>query len=375
MSKKLLWILISAIVVAAVLVAYVTKKPAEQGTIKIGVLAPLTGNRSLLGERIRNGMELAKEDILREGAVKSIEIIYEDACLPKDAVSAAQKLVTLNKVSIIGGSLCLIGLVPVIPIAEQNKIITFNTAANPDSVLNKPYVFSTNVSIKSDAEKLADYAYNKLRARSAAIVYLNTPFGQDYNKFITASFESLGGKILTSETKVLDAIDFRTELTKIKASNPDVVFVIYLVNSLGNLLKQARELGIRSKILGHYEAEDPTVLKFAGEAAEGFTISSSEPTTKTEQITSFEQRYQKRFGSLPDVLASNAYDALNLQVIAYKKCSGQPDCMREELHKVNNYSGVSGVITILPDGSTAKPTVFKVVKNGKFVKIDAGSPN
>src|SRR3989344_5839970 len=106
--------------------------------VKIGVIAPLTGNFSIFGERIRNAMELALEDI---SIGKEVKIIYEDACSPKEAVSAAKKLIEVDKVSWLGGSFCLVGFVPIITLTEENKMIAFNTAPNPDSILNHPYVF------------------------------------------------------------------------------------------------------------------------------------------------------------------------------------------------------------------------------------------
>ena len=134
-------------------------------------------------------------------------------------------------------------------------------------------------------------------------------------------------------------------------------------------LKEARELGINSTILGNSESEDPNMLRVAGDAAEGYIISSSEPKEKTRKIAIFEKKYENEFGTLPDVLAANAYDSLMLQILSYEKCHGDSDCMIIELHKVKGYSGVSGMININQDGSTAKQNVFKIVKDKQFIAI------
>ena len=149
--------------------------------------------------------------------------------------------------------------------------------------------------------------------------------------------------------------------------DPDVLLIIHFGSSLGNAIKQARELGITATMMGDYESEDPTVLEFAGDAAEGFIISSSQPKERSAAVVSFEKRYQEHYGEFPDVLAANGYDALQLQVRSYVACAGDTDCMAEKLATTKDYSGVSGVITINPsDHSTKKSTVFKVVKDGKF---------
>lgn len=365
--KKVIWIVIAVVVlIAFVLVRNSQESNAE--TIKIGVIAPLTGNFAVLGERIKNGFELAKEDILKEEIVGSLEIVIEDACQPAQAVSAAQKLINIDEVDILGGSFCVVGFVPVVPIFEEAKILTFNTAPNPDSVLNKKYVISTNSSIKEKSEQIAQYAYDKLGARTVAVIYYNTQLGLDYNKYLSETFERAGGKVISSEVTLVDATDFRTQLTKIKGSDIDVIFVVQLANPLGNLLKQARELGIQSVIMGNSSNEDPTVIQSAGIAAEGFVIASDEPFPKTDKINDFATRYKEKFGQEADVFAANSYDALWLQVEAYLECDGEVECMLENLHQVKNYPGVSGNITIREDGSASKPTIFKVVKNGQFVR-------
>lgn len=350
---------------------FVAEKRVEKNDIiKIGVLAPLTGDFAVLGERIRNGMELAKIDLVSKNIVRQdeVKVVYMDACKPEETLSATQKLLNIDKVSMIGGSFCLIGLPSILPMAKEKNIVIFNTAANPDFVLNQDDIFSTNFSIKNDAEKMARYARENLRAKTAAIVYLQTPFGDDYKKYLTEYFEKTGGKVLISEGKLLDAADFRTEITKIKVKNPDVIFVVHLASPLGNFLKQTKELNVQAHLIGHYEAEDPTIIKIAGDAAEGFIISSSEPSP-SDTVLRFKEEYKNKFGEEPDVLASNAYDSFMLEITLYKKCSGDIRCLKSELHNVKDYQGVSGVITINPDGSSNKPTIFKIVKDGKFQNL------
>ncbi|MDD5163150.1 MAG: ABC transporter substrate-binding protein [Candidatus ainarchaeum sp.] len=371
MNNKLILGITIAATIAIIFFAGCTQQQPENGKeIKIGALVPLTGNYSVLGNRIKNGMELAKQDLLVENPNKQIELVFEDACQPKDAVTAIQKMIEVDKINLIGGSFCLVGLVPIIPITEEKKMIVFNTAANPDSVLNHPYVFSTNKSIKSDAAGMANFALQKLNAKTAVTVFYNTPLGQDFNKHLTETFIAGNGTVLSTQMVELNAVDFRTELTKIKEQKPDVIFIIQLSNSLGLFLKQAKELGIEAKIMSHSEAEDPNVLATAAEAAEGFIISSSEPKIKTKEILDFKEKYSKAFGAEPDILAATAYDSLKLQVIAFEKCNGSSDCMAEEFHKTKNYAGASGNITINANGSSDKPTNFKIVKNGKFVPYE-----
>ena len=372
MTKKSIVVLI--ILVALVIGLSASRSNSEvinSREVKIGVLAPLTGQISVLGERMRNGMELAVEDLLAAGTVDSLEIIYEDACFPKESVNAAKKLIEADKVKIIGGSFCLLGIDAVVPLSESAEVVLFNTAANPDSVLNRDFVFSTNVAIRDDARKLAEYAYNELGARKAAMIHFDSSFGENYKRYFAQYFAELGGELVYSVGKTLDATEFRTEVAQVKAADPDVFLAIHFGASLGNILKEAYQLGLDVPTLGHYEAEDPTVLNFAGAAAEGFTISSSQPDVRTKTVTRFERNYQDRYGEMPDVLASNSYDSIMLQVMAYVECDGDTSCIATVLENTKDYQGVSGSITIdATDHSTKKETIFKVVQDGQFVPVN-----
>lgn len=365
-SKFFIFLLIVVIVSWALKTKFTPDK--KSSTIKIGVLAPLTGNFEVMGERLKNGMELAKNELLKDNPKLELNIIYEDACESKASLSAFQKLTQINKVSIIGGAICSWGFVPLLPALEERKIINFFTATNPDAVLNRPYTFSTNVSIKDDGKKLAEFAITQLKAKTSAIIYLQSPFGEDYNKYISENFKRLGGQVLTQVGKPTNAQEFRTELTKIKQLKPDVIFTIHFGSPLGNIIKQAREMGITAPLIGDYESEDPTIIEYAGQATEGFIFSSSDLLTETPDVIIFKQKYKQNYNLEADVVASNAYDSLKLQVQAYLTCTGEPNCMALELHKIKNYSGASGIITINQDGVATKPTAFKIIKQGKFIK-------
>jgi len=368
--KNIKWII--GVLFITLVVIFTTRNQTTQtnNNLTIGALAPLTGQVSVLGERMRNGMELAREDIVDQYEIDELDIIYEDACDAKSSLNASRKLVQVNNVPIIASSFCLPGIDAVAPFTEENDVIFLNTAANPETTLNKNYVFSTNFTIANDSENIANYIVNELKAKTAAMIHLDTSFGESYRNNFTTSFESVDGQLITSEAKLLDATDFRIELTKIKEADPDVLIIIHFGSSLGNAIKQARELGLDMPIIGDYESEDTTVLEFAGEAAEGLIISSSTPEIESNKVLSFKQRYIAKYGEEPDVLATNAYDAVMLSVSRYLACDRDVKCTKDALESVSKYEGVSGLITIDPDDhSVIKPNIFKIVKDGKFVEI------
>jgi branched-chain amino acid transport system substrate-binding protein len=362
-------ILVAVLVLVAIVIVFIASKQDNGTDFRVGVIAPVTGNFAVLGERVKNGFTLAQEDLAREENYK-VDVIIEDACQPKDAVSALKKLVENNKIDILGGSFCVTGFVSIIPFLEQYDIVGVNLAPNPDSVIGQKYVVSTNTSIKRKGTELGRFAADKLKAKTAAIIYYNTPLGEDYRKYFKESFEARGGNVVATQMTLVDATDFRTELTKVREQKPDVIFLVQLAKPLANLLRQSRELGIESIMLGNSQNEDLSVLKVAGIAAESFYISSDDPTPRTEVSANFDKRYEERFGQRADVFARNAYDALMLETNAYRYCGKSSECLLKELHAVKNYSGVSGLITIEQDGTAEKGTSFKVVRDGKFVLFE-----
>ena len=369
--KKIIWIIIILLIIWGVVALVGDKNELRKdNAFRVGVIAPLTGNFGVLGERVKNGFEMAKADLIKNEVIDDIDIIYEDVCQPKGAVSAVQKLINIDEIDILGGSFCVVGFVPSIPILEEAEIVYFNTAPNPDSVIGKKHLISTNSSIQEKGQQIAKFAYDKLNGRTASIIYYNTPLGVDYNKYLSETFEKSGGKILSSEITLVDATDFRTQLTKIKQLKPDILFVVQLANPLGNLLKQADELDVDSVIVGNSSNEDPSIISTAGLSAEGFVIASDEPFPKNEKINDFAIRYSELYGQDADVFAANAYDALTLQVTVFNKCGDDNACMLEELHNIKDFEGVSGNITIKDDGTAEKPTIFKIIKDGEFVRYE-----
>ncbi|MFA6432232.1 MAG: ABC transporter substrate-binding protein [Candidatus Paceibacterota bacterium] len=364
MNKKIIWTILVVIIIVVIIALFGRSKPVE-GTIRVAAAIPLTGNYASIGEKIKNGLEAARADIEAKDGTK-VEIVYEDACLPKEITSAVQKLINIDKITIIN-QFCAVGIVPALVITEPAKVISVEIAANVDDLLGKQYFFSPNFAVRDNAKTIAEFAVNDLKAKKAAFIYYNTQFGKDYTKYTSARFKELGGTVVADEMTNLDVMDFKTNLAKIKVGNPDVIFVTQLTGALATIIKQARDQGLDIPIVGNYQNEDPTVLSAAGPAAEGFIISSADPAILSANYSAFRESFEEVYKVQPDVFASNAYDALHIEVAAMKKCGNDTDCIRSEIHKIKDYKGVSGTITINADGVAVKPTVFKVVKDGKFV--------
>lgn len=332
-------------------------------SVKIGNLLPLNLNLMSVANKMKNGIELAREDLLEKYKGNlAIEIHNVNGCYEQDTIPAVQKFIH-DGVSIIGTSFCLFGHIPILPLTEANKIITFNTAANPDVVLNKRFAFSTNTEVKQQAMEMATFAYSKLSSRKSVFMHLDTPFGRDYHKYFARKFESLGGQLLFNIPVMPNGTVDAETIIKIKDAKPDVIVTAHFGVPLGLFIKQVRTIGITAPILANYEGEDSDVLDAAGIAAEGMIFHSPDSDVKSSTTEKFEKRYIRRFGVRPDVITTNSYDAIVLGVESYLECHGDRECMRDYIYKIKEYDGVSGAITIKSNGATDKPSTFKIIKN------------
>ncbi|MEI7960843.1 MAG: ABC transporter substrate-binding protein [archaeon] len=340
LKKK--FVLISFLIIAILVVGFllnfsntgfftVSQTTSSSQTLKVGALVPLTGAYASIGSSVRNGLDLAKADLVKQNPNRDLQLIYEDACMPKDTVGAFTKLAEVDKINFLGADFCIIGFVPVIPLAQERKMLAFNVATNPDLMINQPFIYSFNKSIKSDSFEIVKMSREKLKAKTAAVVFYNTQLGLDYNNYLATYFEASGGEVVYTLNTELTNTDFRFELTKIKEKNPDVVFVILLSNQLGSFIKQARELGLSSTLISQYTAEDKVVLDSAQGSAEGVIISSLEQNEVTPKMAEFKKNYFAKYGKSPDVIAAIAYDSLVIEVNAFEKCGGVTSCMENEI--------------------------------------------
>lgn len=341
--------------------------------VKIGNLLPLNPDLLDVAKTIKNSVDLAAEDLHKKyGDRLLIQFFNVNGCYASESIPAVQSFIR-DGVSIIGSSFCLFGHIPILPLIEAHKIITFNTAANPDVTLNKRFAFSTNVEVRDQAAKMAEFAYRRLGRRSAVTMHLDTPFGHDYSKYFGRRFQELGGRFLLNFPNAPNGKNFRTMIDKIKALNPDIIVTAHFGVPLGLFIKEVRKAKITVPILGNYEAEDQTIINRAGNAAEGVMMATSQPEKNTKAMEIYSRRYIRRFGIEPDDIATNTYDDIVLGVETFIRCSGDRDCMARELHKVEKYPGASGEITIQASGATRKPTEFKIVRNHTFIYFDSQS--
>lgn len=345
----------------------VTNKQTEtKGATKIGSILPLTGDTAEIGLRAQEAVNFALEEINAAGGVNGarMEVIFEDGrCNSKSAADAANKLVNLDKVQLIIGGLCSGETLAAAPIAEQNKVVMLSPCSSAPKVSDAgDYIFRDYPSDTFQGSFGAEYVYNKLGIKKVAILHTIGDWGNGIKDTFKKRFLELGGQIVAEESFEQDATDMKTQLTKIKAANPQLVYMPAYTQGAALILKQAKELGINAKFLDGDAGDDPNIIKLAGDAAEGFRATVAAPGSAT-----FAQRFGQKFGHEPIVCTTYSYDAAKIAAEVLKKAGNDGTKIKNELYKVKNYAGETGSISFDRNGDrTTAEYIIKEVRNGKF---------
>ena len=361
------------IVIGAVLLYVRYHSTSNASVIKIGYVSPLTGDAATYGEPMKNAASLAVQEINDAGGVngKKLEIMYEDSkCYGNDALSAVQKLVSIDGVKILDGLACAGDVLTIAPVVEQSKILTLAPGASgPEVSLAGDYIFQVDPSTTVALQLLSVLVHKNYK--DMAMISEETSFATANKDYFTKIFQSLGGKIVSSETYSSNTKDFRGILAKIKAAKPSAIFVNPQTEITGGLIiKQARELGIMAQFFGLDILSGPTVRKISGSASEGLTlITVPDLDPHNKQAESFLAKYKTEFGEPPFALyLAAAYDSVNIIAQAIKKVGENPTKLKDYLYHMPDYHGAVGVYHFDRNGDIVGINfIVKKVKSGNLL--------
>ncbi|MDE2868328.1 MAG: ABC transporter substrate-binding protein [Chloroflexota bacterium] len=312
-----------------------TSKP-----FRIGVMESLTGAGETYGTVASQAKQMALDEINAAGGVngRPLEFIVEDSkCNAQDAITAYRKLTEVDGVKIILGTSCSGAMLGVAPLAEADGIILFSgLASNPDIANAGDYIFRTQI---SDIQ-VGIGTGNVLWAdgiRALATITETTDYAEGVRRTTAAQFEKRGGQIVAEEHYATDVTDFRSQLEKLLAANPDALHVSPQSEfAAGTIVKQARELGYEGPIYAETVSVGATALEIAGDAATGMkaiTADLDPDNAKGQEVlANFRKRYD--YVTLPWHLGS-AYDDVYIAAECLKQtgddqdADGFRDCMYE----------------------------------------------
>lgn len=352
-------------------------------TISVGSLNSMTGLNSTFGTSCDAGIRLAAEERNQAGGVlgKKIHIATADTeSSPEKTLNAVSKLLNRDRVVAVLGEVASSRSIAAAPECQRASVPLLSPAStNPRVTQQGDYIFRACFTDDFQGLLIAQFTAQNLKLKRAAML---TDVKNDYStgltKVLEESFPKLGGTIVARAQYSAGEQNFKTQLTTLKESNPEIIFLPGYYTEIAMIVTQARELGITCPFIGGDGWDSEVTLKNGGAAVNGcyFTnhYAATDPNPKVQQfVEKFKQRYD---GKVPDAMAVLGYDAANILCDAIAR-AGSTDGpkLRQAIGQTKEYPGVTGAITIGPDRNAVKPGVVMEIKDGKFVMVTRVAPS
>ena len=354
-------------------------KGADGDTIKVGGLLEMTGGSASFGISGKNGIDLALKKINEKGVLggKKLSLVVADTkSEASEATNGMQKLISQDKVVAVIGPNQSSAVIASGAINNGAKVVDITPmGTNPDVTVDpktkqvKPYSFRTCFIDPFQGTVMASFASNELKVKKAAIYIDNTSdYAKGLAQFFKENFIKNGGQVVIEEAYLQKDTDFKSTLTKIKAAQPDFIYIPGYYQEVGLIVKQAREMGINVPMAGGDGWDSAKLPEIAGKAALENTFFSSlySPDDTSDLNKEFVAEYKKAYNTNPDVLAALAYDSTLLVAKAIEDAgSADPAKIAEAMAKIKGFKGVSGEVTFNEEHNPIKSAVIIEHKDGK----------
>lgn len=383
--KKIGTLAVAAVLVSGLIAGCGSKSDKD---LKIGMIYELTGNTASYGTSAANGAKLAFKEINAAGGVlgKQIQLVTADnKGEPSESANAMSKVISQNKVVAITGFTVSSCGIAASAVAEANKI-PFVAAAtvNPRVTVDertgkvKEYTFRACFIDSFQGTVGANFALNGLKAKRTAVM---TDTSSDYSKGLADVFKSTytkaGGNIVGEESYLQKDQDYKPILTKIKAQNPDLIYIPGYYEDVGKIIKQARELGMNMPVLGGDAWDSPVLVEMGGAQALNNTFFTNFYSIEDKNPVSnaFVESYRKEYGKTPDSMAAMGYDAAKLLVDGIKRAnSTEAGKIKDALSATKKFSSVSGEMSLNENHDAVRGVVIIELKDGKQVYKETVRP-
>jgi len=362
--KKVIKIIGGSIIILVIILLIGTQfNTTKTGELSIGTIIPLTGNMAFIGEDFKKGLDLA--------LVNNPEIVlnYEDNQGDVTSlISAYRKLQTTVKPDIIISA--GIGDLAIIPLAEKDNIplmLTISSASNLPAMGENIFRYFTNADL--DAPVMAEYTANKLGLKKVAILYLQDQFGFDYKNVFTKEINKLGGQIVAEESFQYTDYDYRTQISKLKNSGFDAIYLIGLDYQLVTTIKQIRELGIDKQIISVGTIATRDSIDKTGSSIEGTYVTAFCVDGMPEKYVA---EFQAKYNSYPGFFSELGYDIGKMIIQASKKGNDR-DGIRAGLSAIKNFQTNTGLVSADANGEMIMPVCVKQITGGKIYNTATGN--
>lgn len=360
---------------------------AQAADIKLGAAEALSGGAAQYGTAIRNGFQLAMDEINAAGGIngnKIVLVVEDEQGKKEEAINVFKKLIFQDNVLMTFGPTLSNSAQAADPIAQAAKTVAFGTSNTADGITSiGDYVFRNSVTEADVLPETLKTAVKKSGVKKVAVLYGNDDVftKSGYDNFRKA-LDDLKIPVTTTETFAKGDVDFKAQLTKIKATNPDALVLSALLAEGAPIMVQARQVGLTVPVIGGNGMNSTKVFELAKGSSDGLYVGSPwSASNATPENGKFIKAYGDKFGGAPDQFAAQAYDAMYIVAEALKKTkitgnlTADRTALRDALPAVK-YTGATGTFAFRratdkagkPAGYDAEQVpIVSVTKDGKFV--------
>ena len=377
------------LLVTFVLMATLAFSPAlhaKDPVIKIGINAPITGDIPKVGEGTKYAARMWLEDIKAAGGLKvggktyQVDVVIEDnEAKAESAVKAATKLITVDEVLALVGPQSSKQAVPAGEVANNYKTPMISPwSTNPDTTKNRPFVFRACFLDPFQGPVVANFIKDEFGYKKAAVLYdVASDYPKGLAQFFKEAWEKTNGpgSVVAFESFTTKDTDFSSQLTKIINSGAEILFTPQYYNEVALIVQQAHQLGWRKPIVGSDSWGSAETVKLCGKDCHGLFFSTHYAAAGATGATKeFIDRYNKKYGYVPDDVAALTWDAIRIVQKAIQDCGKLTGdikkdrlAVRDAMAKVKEFDGITGKMTFSNGGDPVKCAVIvKISDKGEF---------
>ena len=339
---------------------------------KIALLTATSGGAAAYGESIKNGAELAVEQINKDSNSVKINLIVEDTKGDKnEAINAMNKVIHKDNVVAVMGPMLSGEMFAAGPIANKSKVVAFGTSTTAEGITDiGEYIFRNAVPESMAVTTAINEAHKKFGFKTAAIMYSNNNDQMvSVDKTAEAALKKLGVQIVDTETFADKDTDFSAQLTKIQQAKPDIIIVASLYQEGILIMKKMREMGMTQKVIGSNGFNTPIFIKGAGDAANGAIVGTPWfPNKDDQKVRDFKAAYKAKYGKDPDQFAAQAYDGVYIMEDALKKAGSTTDRakFKDAKASLKDFVGVTGKFAFDKNRNPDMEVQVLEVNNGQY---------
>ena len=384
--KKFLAVM-SVVLLMATLFVSCSKSESSSEEIKVGFVGPLTGDYANYGTLCKQAVEMAIEEINAKGGVsgKQIKLYAEDSeGDSQKALAATEKLSSSDKVCAILGPILTGETFSVAERVQQEGLVIITpSASHKDITAIGDYIWRTTPSDGLQGVVAGKYWSQVLGYKKLAVLYAKNDYSQGLYESMAESFEEEGGEIVATETFMVGDKDFKTQLTKLKNTDAEAIYIPDYTTEMAQILEQASQLQINKPFLSGDGFLSEEIYTLAGQYTDGVVYTASAQVEESNSAKEFKEKYTAKYGVGPDSFATNAYDATYILASVIEKVGTDRKAIKEGMKEVEDFVGVNGVINFDEQGDlVAYQGIYEVhgntpvyigafqVVDGKVVKVE-----